>query len=348
MGMSVKSERQLRRSEQKSRRLNYNIKITEERLGSNNLKAAWDGVKRMIGLQKEHKKPVHLPMHKNDSELSEAFNAFFSRFDSHDFSDKIKKLTEEQAQVKSTPFSITQEDVRSVFKRNKVNKSPGPDGITGRLLKCCSEQLCGVFADIFLMFLEQRRVPKAWKERGCTGKKVWEPLLYTNDCRSKYSNRHILKYADDTVIVSLLQKHGSQHGPVVDEFVSWCDRSFLQLNSSKTKDMVIDFRRKQSGSTPPTYIKGSSIEVVDHYKYLGTVIDNKLKFDINTDAICRKGQQRLYFLRKLNSFNVDKVILSLFYKSFIESVLTFAFTAWYGGISLREKNSHQPYCEGGW
>ena len=96
--------------------------------------------------------------------------------------------------------------------------------------------------------------------------------------------------------------------------------------------MVIDFRRKQPGSPPPTYIKGSSIEVVDHYKYLGTVIDNKLKFDINTDAICRKGQQQLYFLRKLNSFNVDKVILSLFYKSF-------AFIAWYGGISLRDKNN---------
>ena len=154
-----------------------------------------------------------------------------------------------------------------------------------------------------------------------------------------YGNRHILKYADDTVIVSLLQKHESQHGPVVDEFVSWCDRSFLQLNISKTKDMVVDFRRKQPGSPPPTYIKGSSIEVVDHYKYLGTVIDNNLKFDINTDSICRKGQQRLYFLRKLNSFNVDKVILSLFYKSFIESVLTFAFIAWYGGISLRDKNN---------
>jgi len=79
--------------------------------------------------------------------------------------------------------------------------------------------------------------------------------------------------------------------------------------------------------------------MVEQYKYLGIVIDRKLKFDINTEMICKKGQQRLYFLRKLNSFNVDKVMLSLFYKSFIESVLTFAFIAWYGGISLREKNN---------
>jgi hypothetical protein len=128
------------------------------------LKAAWDGVKRMTGLHKTQNKPVHIPMYKSDSDLSEALNTFFSRFDIHDFSDEHKKLTEEQALVKSTLFSITQEDDRSVFKRNKVNKSPGPDGITGRLLKCCSEQLCGVFTDIFEMSLEQRRVPKAWKE----------------------------------------------------------------------------------------------------------------------------------------------------------------------------------------
>ena len=83
-----------------------------------------------------------------------------------------------------------------------------------------------------------------------------------------------------TVIVSLLHKHESQHGPVVDEFVSWCDKSFLQLNISKTKIMAIDFRRNQSCSPPPTYINGNCIEMVDQYKYLGTMIDKKLKFDV--------------------------------------------------------------------
>ena len=68
------------RAEIKKAKLQYKNKI-EERLGSNNLKAAWDGVKRMVGLQKANKKPVNLPMHKNDNELSEALNTFFSRFD---------------------------------------------------------------------------------------------------------------------------------------------------------------------------------------------------------------------------------------------------------------------------
>jgi len=72
--------------------------------------------------------------------------------------------------------------------------------------------------------------------------------------------------------------------PVVDEF----DSSLL--NTFKTKDMLIDLRRKQPGSPLPTYINRISIEVVEQYKYLGIVIDSNLKFDINTEIICKKGQ----------------------------------------------------------
>ena len=70
----------------------------------------------------------------------------------------------------------------------------------------------------------------------------------------------------------MLRKDESEHGPVVDEFVQWCDEAFLQLNSTKTKDMVIDFRKV---FLPPskTFIKGTEIEFVEQYKYLGTVID---------------------------------------------------------------------------
>ena len=30
----------------------------------------------------------------------------------------------------------------------------------------------------------------------------------------------------------------------IDDLLRWCDDSYLQINVSKTKDMVIDFRRK--------------------------------------------------------------------------------------------------------
>jgi len=85
-------------------------------------------------------------------------------------------------------------------------------------------------------------------------------------------------------------------------------------------------------------INGDKVETVTEYKYLGTIIDNKLSFSQNTDAIYKKCQTRLHFLRKLRSFNVDSTIMSLFYKCCIQSILVFSVQSWFGGLSLKNKN----------
>ena len=102
--------------------------------------------------------------------------------------------------------------------------------------------------------------------------------------------------------------------------------------------MLIDFRR-QAHSQEALTIKGQTIEQVTSYKYLGTVIDSTLNFDLNCEAVCKKGHQRLHCLRKLSSFNRDKTMMSLFYCAFIESILTFSLGSWFGNISLKNKNS---------
>lgn len=109
-------------------------------------------------------------------------------------------------------------------------------------------------------------------------------ILYTNDCTSKYNNRYFLKFADDTVIVSLLENNEICHGPVVDDFVKWCDDACLELNLCKTKDMVIDFRTK-TNSSQVTFIKDEKVECVESYKYLGTIIDKRLRFDVNRSIV---------------------------------------------------------------
>lgn len=92
-------------------------------------------------------------------------------------------------------------------------------------------------------------------------------ILYTNDCCSTY-------------------------------FFNWCEESFLSLNILKTKNMCIDFRRVQP-SPDITVMDGQAVETVESCKYLGTILDNKLTFEKNTDSIYKKSQQRLFCLRKL-------------------------------------------------
>ena len=45
----------------------------------------------------------------------------------------------------------------------------------------------------------------------------------------------------------------------------------------------------------------------------------------------------MYFVRKLRKCHIDKTIMSMFYKSVVESVLTFCMLCWYSGISYQAR-----------
>ena len=71
---------------------------------------------------------------------------------------------------------------------------------------------------------------------------------------------------------------------------------------------------------------------VNEYKYLGTVLDNKLTFESNTNCIVKKCDQRMFCMLRQRSFGVSPKTLQMFYRSFIESVLTSSFVCWFGTV----------------
>ncbi|KAI3356053.1 hypothetical protein L3Q82_017167 [Scortum barcoo] len=95
-----------------------------------------------------------------------------------------------------------------------------------------------------------------------------------------------------------------EYRKVIMDFVDWCELNHLQVNASKTKEMVIDFSRKPSSEIAPVNIQGLDIERVRTYKYLGVHLNNKLDWTDNTDSLYKRGQSRLYMLRRLGSFVV--------------------------------------------
>ena len=74
------------------------------------------------------------------------------------------------------------------------------------------------------------------------------------------------------------------------------------------------------------------IEIVHSYKNLGALIDEKRRWDVTTMNLCKKGQQRLYLLRKLNASHIDRNILFVFHDSFVKSVMTFGLVGWGGNL----------------
>ena len=122
----------------------------------------------------------------------------------------------------------------------------------------------------------------------------------------------------------------------VDSFVNHCDANYLELNVSKTKAMVIDFRQT-SPDTQPLDIKGSSLARVDTYKYVGIVLNNKLLGGDHVDIIVTELNSRMYCLRKSNSFHIKPEIFNVFYTSTIVKVWRYCLVCWGGSVGKSEK-----------
>ena len=157
-------------------------------------------------------------------------------------------------------------------------------------------------------------------------------ILYTNGLIAKHDNCYIIKYADDTAIIGLISNNNEQdYFNEIASTVKWCNENNLLLNVSKTKELIFDFRKHQQTHNPLD-IDGTHVDIVHSYKYLGTIIDDKLSWLENTDNIYSKCQQRLYFLRVLKSFGVNNTILNLFYSSVIQSVFSFNIVVWWSSM----------------
>ena len=95
--------------------------------------------------------------------------------------------------------------------------------------------------------------------------------LYTNEMRLSSNDAdtcRLIKYADDTVITGLIQNNDESHyRKVITWATEWCRKNHLDLNVSKTKEMIIDFRRYKN-EKEAIRIQDSVVAQTDSYKYL--------------------------------------------------------------------------------
>ncbi|KAK1792437.1 hypothetical protein P4O66_012386 [Electrophorus voltai] len=208
-----------------------------------------------------------------DESLAKKLNTFFTRFEAASSSAIANSTRANNANggigaannacVEPTrgqrPLIIMESDVRRVFQRQNTRKVAGPDGICGKVLKACADQLAPVFPDIFNLSLTQGISQLVWVDncvsctltlstgapRGC----VLSPLLYslyTYDCVATSSSTTIVKFADDTVIMGLISDNNERaYLEEIKHLENWCQENDLLLNVSKTKEMIVDCSKKQ-------------------------------------------------------------------------------------------------------
>ncbi len=133
--------------------------------------------------------------------------------------------------------------------------------------------------------------------------------LYTNDCTSKEPSVKILKFADDTTVIGLIKdRDESAYRQEVEQLAVWCSHNNLELNTLKTVEMIVDFRRNPP-ALPPLTIMDSTVAALESFRLVGTTISQDLKWDIHVE------------------------LLKQFYSAIIESVLCSSITVWFGSAT---------------
>ncbi|KAK1792886.1 hypothetical protein P4O66_001617 [Electrophorus voltai] len=145
-------------------------------------KSAAYGVHR-AGLQRitDYRSPPSRVKNEDESLVNE-LNTFFARFEATPSSANANSANANSTSANNTtgaigtansvcaeptieqrPLIITESDVRRVFKRVNTRKAVGPDGIYGRVLKACADQLALVFTNILNLSLMLGIVPSSFK-----------------------------------------------------------------------------------------------------------------------------------------------------------------------------------------
>ncbi|KAK3507718.1 hypothetical protein QTP70_034823, partial [Hemibagrus guttatus] len=141
--------------------------------------------------------------------------------------------------------------------------------------------------------------------QGC----VLSPLLfslYTNGCISGHQSVKILKFADDTTLNGFISDEDeSAYRSDMDCLVSWCSMNNLELNSLKTVEITVDFR-KDPVPLPHVILCDSSVTSVESFRFLGTTITGSTSGNIS--SLTKKAQQRMYLRCCYSLHSAEKVI----------------------------------------
>ena len=101
----------------------------------------------------------------------------------------------------------------------------------------------------------------------------------------------------------------------------WCQDNNLSLNVSKTKELIVDYK-KRLAEQAPINIDGAVVERVESFH-----ITNELSWSKLSHQDC---------LKRLKRFGMGPQILKKLYSCTIESILTGCITAWYGNCSVSD------------
>ena len=178
-------------------------------------------------------------------------------------------------------------------------------------------------------------------------------LFYINELATLLpSNVTTSLYADDvTILASSADKETArvQAQEAVDIVQEWSHQWKLNLNSLKSETTIFSTSTADASWRPRVTINGDPLRYEPHPKLLGVIFDRKLLFSKQVEEVKARVASKMRLLGAVahSKWGWRKEDLRKIYTSHIQSVMTFASSAWQPWLSntrIKELESTQNKC----
>ena len=157
-------------------------------------------------------------------------------------------------------------------------------------------------------------------------------IIYTNDVAKCLSHSNAIMFADDTTVyVSSADKMRlySYMNEDLHTLNDWFKANKLSLNVNKTVCMFFSNNIKPNKETCKFKIGDSEIKEVDHFKFLGLIIDSNLKWQNHIEHCKAKISSSRYIINQVKNVLPINQLLIL-YITLIQPYLEYGIVLWGG------------------
>ena len=177
-------------------------------------------------------------------------------------------------------------------------------------------------------------------------------LLYINDIVLSSNVFKFNLFADDTSLFysSTNQTEATEIiNSELDNISQWLAANKLSLNVGKSKLLIFN-KKKDFNCDLNIKLHGQILEEVDHAKYLGVLVDNKLNWNFQINAVKLKLAKGTGLLAKIRHFVPNDTLKSLYF-SFVNPYIDYNLLNWgmasttdLQSISMKMKKSVRIIC----
>ena len=178
-------------------------------------------------------------------------------------------------------------------------------------------------------------------------------LIFINDIYKCTKFFKFILFADDSTLSVILPSDSPKLiaktlNSELKNVNKWLTCNKISINDDKTKYMIFSYKRKIK--LPVIKIGKYKIKEIDHTKFLGIFIDNKLTFRYHANYLRSKISKSIGVLYKLNKF-LPPFILAKLYSTLVFPYFLYCIEAWHSAYNnvtrplfILQKKSIRAIC----